>query len=100
MEHSGVSLFSAIVGAVVAYFIGYGYAVLKRANKDYRNTKALVPGLRKNLWSSFGAFLKAAAVGVVLLLALAAWVVRDVSGREASRPAAPASAAPTPRPAR
>lgn len=100
MEHSGVSLFSAVVGAVVAYSFGYGHAVLKRANKDYRATKALVPGMRRAVWSSFGGLVKVGALGAVIALALAAWVVSDLRERDAADPAAPAASTAAVAPAR
>lgn len=97
MQHSGVSLFSAILGAIVAYFVGYGYAVVKRANKDYKFTKGAVPTMRKTFWSSVGTLVKASAVALALLAVLAAWVVRDVQDGRAPTSLVPAPSAPAER---
>lgn len=94
MQHSGLSLFSALVGAMVAYAVGYGHAVLKRASKDYKSTKALVPGIRKTMWTSLGNLIKASALGAILFLLLAAWVVRDVRDGSAPTSLVPTSSAP------
>lgn len=59
------------------FAFGYGLAVMRRANKDYKTTKAAVPGLRKGFWGAWRTMMKAAVAVAVIGFILIAWVVRD-----------------------
>lgn len=39
-----------LIGALLLYGVGYAMAVMRRANDDYKKTKAAVPILRKGFW--------------------------------------------------
>lgn len=83
-----VVLIVCIIAGVV-YGLGYARAVMHRANRDYKTTKAAVPTLRKGFWI---AWWKAVKVGFWVLIAaviMTIWVGRDLRGQ-------PADATPTP----
>jgi hypothetical protein len=85
--YSGVSLASALLGGVVAFPLGYALAVMRRANKDYKTTKAAVGLMRKTFWIAWLAHLRAVAVVAAVLAVLVVWVVRD--GQDDSRATVP-----------
>jgi hypothetical protein len=83
-----VVLIVFLIGGVI-YLFGYARAVMHRANRDYKTTKAAVPVLRKGFWKTW---LAAVKVGFWVLIAAAImviWVGRDLRGR-------PADATPSP----
>lgn len=62
----------------IIYTFGYLRAVMHRANKDYKTTKAAVKPLRKDFW---GAWWKAVKIGTLVgigIVVLLFWAVRDV----------------------
>lgn len=63
-----------IVGVV--FVTGYRMSVMHRANRDYKTTKAALPGLRKGFWTALGRVLKVGLVVSIVLFALAAWWIR------------------------
>jgi hypothetical protein len=72
----GMVCILTILGLSPVYLFGYHRARMHRANQDYKKTKAGLPGLRKDFWSTWWA---AARVGFVILLVLGAlfmWMVR------------------------
>jgi arginine exporter protein ArgO len=83
-----VVLIVFLIGGVI-YLFGYARAVMHRANRDYKTTKAAVPVLRKGFWKTWWAAFK---VGFWVLIAAAimvTWVGRDLRGQ-------PADATPSP----
>jgi len=92
--YSGVSLASALLGGVVAFPLGYALAVMRRANKDYKMTKAAVTSMRKTFWTAWLVHLRAIAVVGAVFAVLVVWVVRDV--QDDSRGTAPDRARPAP----
>jgi hypothetical protein len=76
---SGVSLFWYIVG-FIALAVGARWAIMKRANRDYKATKSAVKGLRKNFWASLRSFVGAAVLLIAILVGLVAWVASEVGG--------------------
>lgn len=68
VQHAEFMLVVILIGIAIAmYGFGYARAVMHRANKDYKTTKAVVPALRKGFWT---AWREAAQVGVWVVLAL------------------------------
>jgi hypothetical protein len=61
----------------IALAVGARWAVMKRANRDYKATKAAVTSLRRGFWASLRSFLGAAVVLVAILVGLVAWVVSE-----------------------
>lgn len=73
--------------AAVIYGFGYARAVMHRANKDYKSTKAVVPVLRKGFWTAWWAATK---VGFWVLLIVGCLVVWVVHGTDRGTDATPA----------
>jgi hypothetical protein len=100
---SGVSLFWYIVG-FIALAVGARWAIMKRANRDYKATKGAVKNLRKSYWASLRSFVGAAVLLGAILVGLVVWVVSEVSGTSplpsvSSTPKVAVSTAPTKAPA-
>ena len=98
-----VTTFGLVIGIVVGFPAGMAYAVARRAWKDFRATRTLVAGLRRNAWGMS----RAAAgwlVGVaVLAVAAVAWAAGgDPGGPPCPHPSestsAPGTASPSPAP--
>ncbi len=83
--------------AAIIFTFGYRLAVNRRANDDYKKTKAAVPILRKGFWSTWWAAVKIGAGVLVALAILVYWGVSDV--REKNPPAKPVPAKVSKRPA-
>ena len=97
MQDSGLSTASLILGALLGFPLGFATAVMKRANKDYKVTKASVPGLRRSFWTSFRQVVKWGTVCIAIVGLLVVWVVRDVRDEPAdTRPAGSPTAKVTP----
>lgn len=97
MQHSSVSLLSAVVFTFFAFLLGTAWAVMKRANKDYKTLKSAVKPARKTFWSSVATMLKAGVAMAILLLCVVAWQVRDVNDGKSSTPLVPAEVLPSTR---
>lgn len=82
-----------LLSAFTIYTFGYLRARMHRANSDYKKTKALVPGLRKDFWRAWWAAVKigfwVVAGGALLIF----WAVHDV--RHSPAPAATVSVSPS-----
>jgi hypothetical protein len=92
VTHANVSLLTALTVTAIVFMLGYARAVMARANRDYKNTKAAVKPLQKAFWSSTWTVLKI-GFGVVLLLGLlVTWNVRDVRDGNKKTPFIPAEA--------
>lgn len=50
---AGPTILALAVGGGAIYAFGYARAVMHRANKDYKTTKAAVPVLRKGFWAAW-----------------------------------------------
>lgn len=68
-----------IGGGLLLYAFGYAVAVNRRANRDYKTTKAALPGLRKSFWSTWWGAVKAAVLGFIILAVLLVWMWQEVS---------------------
>ena len=88
---AGVLLIAAIV-----YTFGGVWAVMKRANKDYKTTKAAVPKMRKAFWVAWRGALKIGGWVILAAVVLVVWVIHDVSAKGTPTPAASTPAASTP----
>lgn len=66
-----------LIGGVI-YVFGYLRAVMHRANKDYKATKAAVKPLRKAFWAALWSVFKVGVAVVLAGIVMIAWVVRDV----------------------
>lgn len=87
------SLAILLLGGATIFVFGAGWAVMKRANSDYKKTKASLPGMRKDFWRAWWAMIKVGFwVGVVFVV-LVVWAVQDVKDAPAA-PAVPASVHP------
>ncbi len=84
-----------LIIAGIIYTFGYLRAVMHRANKDYKTTKAAVPGLRKSFWKAWWSALKIGTGVVIAVGILIYWGVSDI--RERSTPG-PSSSPSAPRP--
>jgi hypothetical protein len=81
------------IGAAVIYLFGYVRAVMHRANSDYKKTKALVPGLRKDFWRIWWRACKVGFWIAVFVAVLGFWAYGDITQ---DRPAPAATIAPSP----
>lgn len=70
----------AVVGGTV-YTFGYLRAVMHRANRDYKTTKAALPGLRKGFWSAWWSAVKVGFWVLLVFGLLLAGVVHDVRSK-------------------
>lgn len=68
-----MSTLIVLLGALAAYGTGFAHAVLRRANKDYKTTKAAVPVLRKGYWAAFRDLVKVGFWVVLAVVALCMW---------------------------
>lgn len=92
-QHSPVAVptvFILFIVAGVIYTFGYLRAVMHRANRDYKTTKAAVPTLRKGFWKAWLAALKIGALVFIAVLLLGAWAWREIRGDSASADTTPA----------
>lgn len=72
-NHSvSVPIVALVLLVLVIYGFGYSRAVMHRANKDYKTTKAAVPVLRKGFWRAWWGAMK---VGFWVFLGFAVLVV-------------------------
>lgn len=98
-QNSGIAgpvvLILLIIGGVI-YGTGYAMAVMRRANKDYKSTKAAVPVLRKGFWLALWAVIKVGFWVAIAGLVLVAWMIRDVRGKEADAGTQPSPSASSP----
>lgn len=76
--------------AAVIYTFGYLRAVMHRANKDYKTTKAAVPTLRKGFWAAWWAAVKIGALVLIAVLILSGWAWREIRGNKADAGTTPA----------
>lgn len=95
MQHSSVSLLTALIVTVIVFLLGAAWAVMKRANSDYKTLKNSVKPARKKFWASFRTLVKVGFGVAVLLLVLVAWQVRDVRDGDADTPLVPAQVRPS-----
>ncbi len=77
------ALLVLIFGTMIFSF-GVAVAVMRRANDDYKKTKAAVKPLRKAFWASWRIMIRASIAVVVLVFILAVWVARDFRDLESS----------------
>jgi hypothetical protein len=84
---SGPVLLIVLLAGGSIYLFGYLRAVMHRANRDYKNTKAAVKPMRKAFWSAWVAALRTGAIVGIGVLVLVAWFVRDTRNAESSEPA-------------
>jgi hypothetical protein len=96
---SGASLFWYIVG-FIALAVGARWAIMKRANRDYKATKAAVKGLRKNFWASLRSFVSAVVLLIAILVGLVAWVVSEMGGTSSPSVFSPPNVATSTAPAK
>jgi hypothetical protein len=68
-----------LIGSTV-FGLGYAVAVMKRARKDYRTTKAAVPALRKSFWLAVMSMLKVGVVVGICVIVLIVWAWREIRG--------------------
>lgn len=69
-----------VIGGII-YTFGYIRAVMHRANKDYKATKAAVPGLRKGFWKAWWSAVKVGTGVLVAIGILIYWGVSDIRER-------------------
>jgi len=74
---SGPVLLIVLLSGGTIYLFGYLRAVMHRANRDYKTTKAAAKPLRKAFWAAWSAALRAGAIVLIGLLLMIAWFVRD-----------------------
>ena len=84
---SGPVLLIVLLAGGAIYLFGYLRAVMHRANRDYKTTKAAVKPLRKAFWSSWYAALRTGAIVLIGLVLMVAWFVRDTRNASDSEPA-------------
>lgn len=78
-QHTSLTvLVIVLLIAAVIYVFGYLRAVMHRANKDYKATKAAVKPLRKAFWGAWWSALKLGFWVAIAFAVLFIWVVRDV----------------------
>lgn len=91
-----IVLILILVTGGVIYTFGYARAVLTRANKDYKATKAAVPPLRKAWWLQLWVAIKVGFLVFIGLAILVFWTGRDL--RDAGdRDPLPSKVSPAPK---
>jgi hypothetical protein len=70
-----------LIGGGIIYAFGYARAVMHRANSDYKKTKAAVPGLRKDFWSTWWRAVKTGFWIALGLVMVGMWAWHDAKGR-------------------
>jgi ABC-type Fe3+ transport system permease subunit len=89
-EQPSVPMAAVIIVLIIAaiiYAFGYLRAVMHRANRDYKTTKAAVPKLRRAFWSAWWAAVKVGFWVVVAIALLGWWAIRDVRDVQTPTPA-------------
>ncbi len=71
----GQMLAGFLIGGLLMFGVGFAWAVMRRANLDYKNTKAAVPKLRKGFWLAWWAAMKAAFWVLLVLACFVTWLV-------------------------
>lgn len=95
-QHSDVAVPTVLIVAIIAgviYTLGYLRAVMHRANKDYKTTKAAVPVLRKGFWGAWWAAVKTGTLVLIAVVLLVSWAWHEIKGNQAD-----ANTKPTPTP--
>jgi hypothetical protein len=89
-EQPSVSMAAVIIVLIIAaiiYTFGYLRAVMHRANRDYKTTKAAVTKLRRGFWAAWWAAVKVGFWVVVAIGVLGWWAIRDVRDIQTPTPA-------------
>lgn len=97
-ESNAAGTVVVIVFLIAGVIYGFGYlrAVMHRANKDYKTTKAAVPTLRKAFWSAWWSAVKTGAVVLLIVVCLVMWMVRGGdNGADATTPQPSSSVSPS-----
>lgn len=89
---AGLTLAILLLGSSVIFALGYAVAVVRRANIDYKKTKASLPGLRKDFWRTWRAAVKVGFWIAVAFTVLVVWTVNDF--RDASADPQPSATVP------
>lgn len=84
---SGPVLLIVLLAGGTIYLFGYLRAVMHRANRDYKNTKAAVKPLRKGFWAAWYAAARTGALVLIGLMLMVAWFIRDTRHADSSEPA-------------
>lgn len=93
---AGPVLLILVLAAGTVFVFGYAMAVMHRANKDYKATKAALPGLRKGFWRAWWTATKRGGVIVLVGIALVMYWWRgdhrdaDADPGQPSKPVKPA----------
>ncbi len=98
-EQPSVPLVAVIIVLIVAgiiYSFGYLRAVMHRANRDYKTTKAALPKMRRGFWHAWWAAVKIGFFVVLAVVVLGWWAVRDVADADDPRQPVPAKVSPAP----
>lgn len=66
-----------LIGATLVA-LGYRVAVNRRANADYKRTKAALPPMRKAFWVTLWAAIKFGFWALIAVAVLVSWVAHDV----------------------
>ncbi|GAA0806790.1 hypothetical protein [Spirilliplanes yamanashiensis] len=77
MQHSNISLLTLVLVGGILIAFGYGWAVMRRANRDYKATKGAVKSMRKGFWASFRALVKVGVFVAVAVGLIVTWNIRD-----------------------
>jgi hypothetical protein len=98
-EQASVPLRAVIIVLIVAgiiYSFGYLRAVMHRANRDYKTTKAAVPNLRKGFWRAWWGAVKVGFFVILAIFVLGWWAIRDVTEADDPQQPVPAKVSPAP----
>lgn len=84
--YAGPVLILLIIGFSTIFGFGYLTAIMRRANTDYKKTKAILPGMRKDFWAAWWSMVKIGfwvAIGGLLLIS---WAVHDIRDADDQQP--------------
>ena len=98
-EQPSVPLTAVIIVLIVAgiiYSFGYLRAVMHRANRDYKTTKAALPKMRKGFWAAWWAAVKIGFFVMIAIFVLGWWAIRDVTETDDPKQPVPAKVSPAP----
>lgn len=73
---AGPVVVGLFLGGSIIFGLGYGFAVMHRANDDYKKTKAAVPVLRKGFWLAWWIVVKRSFWIGLFALVLFVWAWR------------------------
>lgn len=97
MQHSSVSLLTAVIAGIVLFLLGVAWTRMRSARGNYAVAKSGVGPARKAMWVSVIGVVKIGFWVIVLVAVLVVWQVRDITAVDERNPVVPADVQPSAR---